>query len=372
MLDRTDSKPMRLLHIGDFHITDTGLQNHLDLKRIVDEVNANVGSNLDFVFLPGDNADDGTVEQFRLVDEELARLRLPWRTIPGDHDFKPRSLDNFYRILACGRLPFAEDINGCVCLFLDVVSAGAGGPDFRLGRDQIDWLREQLAGVRRDGKVATIFMHTYPADLGDEADEVAKLIDHSPVVLVDMGHTHYNELSNDGRTVYAATRSTGQIEEGDAGFAFISIDGGAVSWRFKTLRSSWPFVLITSPADRRLVVDDTPAEPSTQCDIRASVWGAVPVVRADVRIDGSCWQNMSIEADGLLRATIAIPLKPCRLSVRVTDEDGATDTDSIEIDPTARRKRRSFGGTDAGSVGAWPERHLLGTQLGPNRNGKKW
>jgi hypothetical protein len=29
-----------------------------------------------------------------------------------------------------------------------------------------------------------------------------------------MGHTHDNELANDGHIIYAATRSTGQIEEG--------------------------------------------------------------------------------------------------------------------------------------------------------------
>ena len=372
MLDRNDPKPLRLLHIGDLHITDPELQNYLDLKRIVDEVNANAGRNLDFVFLPGDNADDGTAEQFCLVHEEMVRLNLSWRTIPGDHDFKPRSLDNFYNMLGCGRLPVAEDINGCVCLFLDVASAGSGGPDFRLGRDQIDWLREQLADARRRGKVASIFMHTYPADLGDEADEVAKLIDNSPVVLVDMGHTHYNELSNDGRTVYAATRSTGQIEEGDVGFAFITVDDGAVSWRFKTLQSSWPFVMITSPADRRLVVNETAAGSRSHCDVRASVWGAAPIVSADAQIDDGDWQPMTIEADGLLRATITIPSKLFRLSVCVADKDGVTDTDTIEIDPLASRERPSFSGTDAGSIGAWPERHLLGTQLGPNRNGKKW
>ena len=371
MLDRTQQKPLRLLHIGDLHVTDAGLQNHLDLKRIVDDVNANIGRNLDFVFLPGDNADDGTIEQFCLVEDEMARLTLPWRTIPGDHDFKPRSLDNFYSTLGGTWLPFAEELNGCLCLFLDVVSAGTGGPDFRLGRDQIDWLRVQLGHARASDKTVAIFMHTYPADLVDEADEVAKLIDDSPVVLVDMGHTHYNELANDGRTIYAATRSTGQIEEGEAGFAFIAIDDGAVSWRFKTLQSSWPFVMITSPADRRLIVDETPAEPPTRCDVRASVWGAVAIVKAEARIDDDEWTPMAIEAAGLLSANIATPANAFSLSVRVTDRDGGTDSDTIEIDP-AGRDRRSFGGSDAGSIGAWPERHLLGTQLGPNRNGKKW
>ena len=79
-------------------------------------------------------------------------------------------------------------------------------------------------------------------------DELAAMLDDSSAALVSVGHTHYNEISNDGRTIYAATRSTGQIEEGDVGFAFAAIDRGAVSWRFKPLQSSWPFVTITSPS----------------------------------------------------------------------------------------------------------------------------
>lgn len=38
-------------------------------------------------------------------------------------------------------------------------------------------------------------------------------------------------LANDGRTVYAATRSTGQIEEGPAGFSVTTLDDGVVSWK---------------------------------------------------------------------------------------------------------------------------------------------
>jgi Icc protein len=50
-----------------------------------------------------------------------------------------------------------------------------------------------------------------------------------------MGHTHYNELANDGRTLYTATRSTGQIEEGPVGFSVTNIDGDVISWKFLPL-----------------------------------------------------------------------------------------------------------------------------------------
>ena len=49
-----------------------------------------------------------------------------------------------------------------------------------------------------------------------------------------MGHTHYNELANDGRTIFMATRSTGQIEEGPLGLGRRR-GPGVVSWRIAPL-----------------------------------------------------------------------------------------------------------------------------------------
>ena len=40
--------------------------------------------------------------------------------------------------------------------------------------------------------------------------------------------------------------------------------------------------------------------------------------------------------------------------------------------PGYRPPHRIADGSDADALGAWPERHLLGTRLGPNRNGKQW
>lgn len=97
---------LRLVQIGDLHITDAGLQNRLDLRRIIDEVNGNTGGNVDFAHLPGDNADDGTAEQFRIVRYELSRLIAPRHAIPGEHDFNPRSLETFYRGLQVADLPY--------------------------------------------------------------------------------------------------------------------------------------------------------------------------------------------------------------------------------------------------------------------------
>jgi Icc protein len=371
MMLEKNGKPLRFLQIGDLHITEAGLRNHADLRHIVDEVNDNATGKVDFVYLPGDNADDGTPEQFRVVHDELSRLIPPWHAIPGDHDFKPRSLDNFYAGLHVRKLPYVVETSGCRCVFLDVVSCGSGGPDFRLGAARLVWLRGQLEAAQRDGKTAAVFMHAYPADLGEEGAELAAMLDESPVALVSMGHTHYNEISHDGRTIYAATRSTGQIDEGDVGFALAAIDCGVVSWRFKPLASSWPFVMITSPADRRLAIATHSTEGNVCREVRASAWGVVPIGEAEFRVDDQAWRPMYGGDDGLVGAVFEAPDRPFRLSVRVIDQQGNRDTDTVEVAPYVTAERKPTG-SDTGSIGAWPERHLLGTQLGPNRNGRKW
>ena len=237
-----------------------------------------------------------------------------------------------------------------------------------MGAEHFDWLEHPLSEAHRYGKACVVFMHAYPADLGEEAGRLSRLFDESSVLLVAMGHTHYNEIAHDGRTIYAATRSTGQIEEGPVGFSFAALDGDVVSWRFKPLDSPWPFVMITTPADRRL---DLPgAEPEPARLVRACAWGAAPVSSAEFRIDDGPWRQMSREDHCIFVAPIIAGQKPFRLEVRVTDETGATADDVIECEANALR--RASTGSDAGSIGAWPERHLFGTQLGPNRNGRKW
>lgn len=121
MLGRTDI--VSWLHIGDLHITRAGEENHRDLLRIVDLVRALAPQTLDFAVLPGDNADDGTTDQFALVREAVAGLGMKLHILPGDHDFKPRTLDAFYDVLGADRLPNAVTVQGHRCLFLDVVSA---------------------------------------------------------------------------------------------------------------------------------------------------------------------------------------------------------------------------------------------------------
>jgi len=304
----------------------------------------------------------------------LERLQLPVYIIPGDHDRKPGDLQAFYAGLALPPLPRAVTIKEHRCIFLDVVSAGSGGPEFALGTAQLDWLGEELKSAAASRQKSVVFMHAYPADLKRDGTALHQLLREHHVSFVDMGHTHYNELANDGTTIYATTRSTGQIEEGPVGFSLASIDHGIVSWRFKPLRSAWPFVMITSPADHRLVTDVTRPGHVVAGRLRLSarVFGARPVSDCRYRINEGPWERLhldGIEWEGIVEA----PPQQFTLTVEATDIAAMSGTDTIVVaTPGYSPLEHIADGSDADALGAWPERHLLATRLGPNRNGRQW
>ena len=358
------------LPVGDLHVTRVGEPNHRDLRRIVELANALPPGSVDFVVLPGDNAEDGTPAQFAIVRDAIAPLRLPVHILPGDHDFKPRNLDAFHAILGAKPLPLATTEQGHRCLFLDVVSAGTGGPDFRLGAEQLAWAERELEAARAAAQPAIVFMHTYPADLREGADRLGALLARPDVWCVDMGHTHYNELANDGGTIFMATRSTGQIEEGPPGFSIAAVDGGGVSWRFKPLDRAWPFVLVTSPVDRRLVTGTNQIVDGPFV-ARAKVFGAASIDKVELQVDDGEWVGMAPGAKSLWHAILPAPGRSVR--VRARDADGRADEDRVEpAGPGWEAATRASDGSDRDRVGAWPDKGIFDTQLGPNRNGRKW
>ncbi|MBE7213360.1 MAG: metallophosphoesterase, partial [Gluconacetobacter diazotrophicus] len=104
------------LHVGDLHLSAAdGWESRKRLAAIVAEANAHLGS-LDLVFLPGDNADTGGAEEYAAMMDELGRLNLPWRTIPGDHDREPGDLANYRAAIPAASRPPVEVIAGHRCV----------------------------------------------------------------------------------------------------------------------------------------------------------------------------------------------------------------------------------------------------------------
>jgi 3',5'-cyclic-AMP phosphodiesterase len=60
------------------------------------------------------------------------------------------------------------------------------------------------------------------------------------------------------------------------------------------------------------------------------------------------------------------------LKVSVEDMRGKIATDEIHVVSGDLAERNRVERDQHNALGAWPEHGLLGTQLGPNKNGKKW
>jgi 3',5'-cyclic-AMP phosphodiesterase len=114
-------------------------------------------------------------------------------------------------------------------------------------------------------------------------------------------------------------------------------------------------------------------------EVRARAWDAKGIVSADCRVgDGiwkpmqplgpgptwSCTWNSREVADGAHRVTVL---------ARCADGRAAADTISVLTSQSGRYEAPGREvGDSANAIGACPEKGILGTQLGPNKNGRKW
>jgi 3',5'-cyclic-AMP phosphodiesterase len=376
MRTRDASGTLIWVHIGDLHITTEEEPNHRDFLSIIETINTQLGGQIDFCVLPGDNADDGTTAQYALVRRGLADLTVPVHVIVGDHDRKPGTLNNFYQGLRTPTLPYSLNIGGYRCIFLDIVSAGTGAANFSLGPEHLNWLESELSDATANEEGMVLFMHAYPSETKSPRNALQRLLKQYPITFIDMGHTHYNELTNDGRTILSTTRSTGQVEEGPVGFSIVSLNNGIVSWRFKPLRTPWPLVMIIYPADHRLVTDTNRPGHIVSGDFQvvARVLGSSAIATCRCRIDEGAWLSMAYEPESdQWLANCKAPPRQFTLSVEATHTFGTSDADCIVVAvPGYVAPHRQADGSDADALKAWPSRHLLNSRLGPNRNGRQW
>ena len=357
------------VHFGDLHMTKAGEQNHLDLAAIVDEVNQAFADSVSFVFLPGDVADDGSRSAYAVVRGELDRLRAPWCAILGDHDVHEKSFANFREAMS-DRNFYAFTVGEVRFVAMNAFDVPEP-PSFTVSDEQLRWAEDELQQATRNGQIKVILLHCYPSDLKVGGEEVRRLVREYDVRLIDMGHTHYNEIANDGQTLYSATRSTGQIEEGPVGYSVVNIDGDVVSWRFVEL-GKLPVAMITSPSDERLLTKSSETAHGV-LKVRAKFWGKVEAVKATAHLDGQAVPMMRVSNSQVWEADVPSPCEGTHsLEVSFKDADGKIATDEIRLAVGQRTERKSEERDQDNALEAWPEHGLLGTQLGPNKNGKKW
>lgn len=360
------------VHIGDLHMESADGQNYADLLAIVRKINADYAGSISFVYLPGDNADHGSAAEYELVRSALDELHAPWCAIVGDHDVHEKSFDHFLRYMA-PMTHYAFEIGDISFIALNAFGIPDPG-SFTLLSDELEWLENQLEALNPDDR-AVLLLHCYPTDLKQGGERLKELVDTPQVLLIDMGHTHYNEVANDGRTLYTATRSTGQIEEGPVGFSVTNIDGDVVSWRFVPLEED-SFVTITTPADERFMTEASgSATHGKGLVIRAKAWGRASLRTMTATISDREIALTPVKDTQVWQGTVStrLPDGLFELTVTGTDAGGQKVQDSIRvrIGTNPEAVKRSARDQD-NALDAWTERGLLGTLLGPNKNGKKW
>jgi 3',5'-cyclic-AMP phosphodiesterase len=357
------------VHLGDLHMTKVGEQNHLDLAEIVNEVNHSFADSVSFVFLPGDVADDGSRAAYAVVRGELDRLNLPWCAIIGDHDVHEKSFANFLEAMS-ERTHYAFTVGSIRFVAMNAFDVPDPG-SFVVSGDQLAWVKRELQAATDAGHPSVLLLHCYPSDLKAGCGELMEALRNVDVRLIDMGHTHYNEIANDGRALYSATRSIGQIEEGPVGYSVTNIDGDVVSWRFVEL-GKLPVVVITSPSDERLLTRSNEM-PRGKMKVRAKFWGEAQAVQATAHLHGQAVPMKLVDNSNVWEADVSTPHEGVySLKVSVEDTRGKIATDEIRVVSGDLAQRERAERDQDNALGAWQEHGLLGTQLGPNKNGKKW
>jgi hypothetical protein len=168
-----ESNILSWVHFGDLHITHEEGQNYRDFLSLINEANLHLGKGgVNFAFLPGDNAENGTEAQYQLTSRAVAGLRIPLHAIPGDHDIQSGNLKSF-RSHLCPEIPTGFKVGPYRCIFLNAVDS-EGGKGFGFQREQLAWLAGELRNAILSAQRPLVFLHNYPSELGDSSGAFAE------------------------------------------------------------------------------------------------------------------------------------------------------------------------------------------------------
>ena len=203
------SKPIRIAQISDLHIKPAGAlaYGRVDTAKALERCVATLNEfepAPDFVVISGDLADTPAVEEYAHLKRLLAPLKLPFASIPGNHDSRDMMRAAFpdaAYAFSSGPLNQNVEAGGLDLVLLD--SSVAGRPHGELDAATLQWLDATLAS--HADRPALLFMHHPPFVAGIwhmdrqnlvNADEFAPIIERHPRVrLIATGHVHRAALT---------------------------------------------------------------------------------------------------------------------------------------------------------------------------------
>ena len=324
-----NEKPVTFVWPGDLHLEFPDRPNYQTALWMVDEVNNLIKP--DFVQFAGDNVQHARDPEWDLFKNVTSKLSPPFHALVGDHDAHHDPGCHAYQA-RLGATYKAFSVDGYRFILLNTNQYRPLG----MTDEQVIWFGYEVdAALARDERVI-VFQHNYPFQVwedyaGPGLEEWREIMQTRPISAHFSGHTHYDQMANDGRNIYVATRSIGDPEGGAAGYAIVHLDDEDIALTYRTTEQKGPIALITHP--RRVILATRAAHIITgPGECRARGWSSTPIKSAQARIDDGAWGEMK-ETDDM---TWSFPIPgdllakgEHSLEVSLTDESGATGTDRI-------------------------------------------
>lgn len=248
---------VRILQLTDPHLLSDpeaklrGVPTWRSLRQVLRHLDSEA-SGFDWVILTGDLAHDEQRETYRLLRRTLEERSTPWRMIPGNHDCRAFMREVFPEVSGSGRdsFGFCLDLPGWKLIGLD--SQLPGSVSGRVGRRQLNWLRQELEAD--PGVPTVLFIHHPPVPVGcpwmdriglEDAEHLRPVVGEAPQVqLVLCGHVHHEFRGRLGEAAVLAAPSTafqflpkGEIPVFDPappGARILELDGSR--WRTRVVR----------------------------------------------------------------------------------------------------------------------------------------
>jgi 3',5'-cyclic AMP phosphodiesterase CpdA len=201
-------RPVLIAQISDLHIKSPGslAYGRVDTAKALERCVAALNEfkpRPDLVVISGDLADTPTAEEYEYLKRLLAPLRLPFVSIPGNHDSREmmRAVLPQTYAFSSGPLNQRVEIGGLDLVLLD--SSVPGKPHGELDAPTLQWLDATLASA--PGRPALLFLHHPPFKAGIwhmdrqnllNVGELAPVVRRHPrVQLIAAGHVHRATLT---------------------------------------------------------------------------------------------------------------------------------------------------------------------------------
>lgn len=201
-------RPVHIAQISDLHIKAPGslAYGRVDTGRALERCVAALNEftpKPDLVVISGDLADTPTAEEYEHLKRLLAPLKLPFVSIPGNHDSREMMRAAFPPAAhsASGPLNQRVEIGGLDLVLLD--SSVPGKPYGELDASTLQWLEATLASS--SDQPALLFLHHPPFKAGiwhmdrqnlSNAGELEPVVRRHPrVQLIATGHVHRATLT---------------------------------------------------------------------------------------------------------------------------------------------------------------------------------